>query len=375
MPNIAIVHDWLVTYGGAEAALKAMLEIWPEAGLFTLIYDAEGPCRAVVGDRPVRTSFLQHLPLSKKSHRSYLPLMPLAIEQLDLSGFDVVLSSSHAVAKGVLTGPDQLHISYIHSPIRYAWDLQAEYLRAVGLERGLRGGLARALLHYIRIWDSGTNDRVDHLIANSQFIARRIEKLYRREAAVIHPPVDTETFTPGGGKGDYYATASRIVPYKKIGLIVRAFSETPERKLVVIGDGPDLPKIRAGAGANVEFLGFQPVEVLREHLRRAAAFVFAAEEDFGIAPVEAQACGTPVIAFGKGGALETVIDGETGLFFRDQTVPGLIEAVREFERRSGSFDPRRIRQNALRFGKEPFKSSLGRFVEEKLQDFRNQRTG
>jgi glycosyltransferase involved in cell wall biosynthesis len=299
--------------------------------------------------------------------------MPLAVEQFDLSGFDLVLSSSHAVAKGAITGPGQLHIGYIHSPIRYAWDFQTRYLEAAGL-RGLPGAAVRLVLHYIRLWDLGATARVDHLVANSLFIARRIEKLYRREAQVIHPPVDTDFFTPGGEKGDAYVTAARLVPYKRIDLIVEAFAALPDRNLVVIGDGPGRAALQAKAGANVEFTGFLPREGVRDRLRSAAAFVFAAEEDFGIAPLEAQACGTPVIAYGKGGALETVIDGETGLFFGAQTAPAIAEAVREFERRKGSFQAGPLRQNALRFSKEKFKASLRGFVEEKLKDFESKRT-
>jgi len=246
--------------------------------------------------------------------------MPLAIEQLDVSKHDIILSSSHAVAKGVLTGPDQLHISYVHSPIRYAWDLQHQYLREAGLNKGLKAQAARWLLHKIRMWDYRTANGVDHFVANSQFIARRIKKVYGRTADVIYPPVDVDRFTLNENKDNYYFTASRMVPYKRIDLIVEAFSQMPDRKLVVIGDGSEMSKIKSKATKNVEILGYQPNHVMQEHMQKAKAFVFAAEEDFGITPVEAQACGTPVIAFGKGGSLETVrpfgVDNPTGLFLR-----------------------------------------------------------
>lgn len=226
--------------------------------------------------------------------------MPLAIEQLDVSKHDIILSSSHAVAKGILTGPDQLHISYVHSPIRYAWDLQHQYLREAGLSKGLKATLARWLLHKIRIWDCRTANGVDHFIANSQFIARRIKKVYGRKADVIYPAVDVERFALQTNKQDYYMTASRMVPYKRMDLIVEAFSHMPTKRLVVIGDGPEMNKIKSKATNNIEILGYQPNDVMQKYMSEAKAFVFAAEEDFGITPVEAQACGTPVIAYGKG---------------------------------------------------------------------------
>lgn len=232
--------------------------------------------------------------------------MPLAIEQLDVSKYDLVISSSHAVAKGVITGPDQLHISYVHSPIRYAWDLQHQYLRESGLDKGIKGTLARYILYKIRNWDYRTANGVDSFVSNSDFIARRIHKVYRRKATTIYPPVDVSAFNYQGDKEDFYLTASRMVPYKKIDVIVQAFNKMPDKKLVVIGNGPDFNKIKSIAGSNVKILGYQPFEVLKDHMQRVKGFVFAAEEDFGITPVEAQACGTPVIAFGKGGSLKSI---------------------------------------------------------------------
>ncbi|WP_446918127.1 glycosyltransferase, partial [Klebsiella pneumoniae] len=251
-------------------------------------------------------------------------LMPFAVEQLDVTKHEVVLSSSHAVSKGVITGPDQLHISYIHSPIRYAWDLQHQYLRESGFDKGVKGFLAKWFLHKIRLWDVRTSNGVDHFIANSHFISRRIKKVYGRSSDVIYPPVDVESFNLMEDKDNYYLTASRLVPYKRVDLIVEAFGHMPEKKLLVIGDGPEMEKIKAKAKANVVILGYQSNEAMIEYMQRAKAFVFAAEEDFGITPVEAQSCGTPVIAFGKGGALETVrpygVSNPTGVFFYNQTV-------------------------------------------------------
>lgn len=371
--KIAIIHDWLVTFAGAERVLKELLEIFPDADLFSTVCFLSEEERAFLRGRSVKTTFIQKMPRAKRNYRNYLPLMPLAIEQLDLTGYDVVISSSYAVAKGVLTGPDQLHISYVHSPIRYAWDLQHAYLREARLDRGLKGAVARALLHYIRLWDVRTAHGVDRFVANSQFIARRIRKVYRRDADVIYPPVDTEAFTPEENKENFYLTASRLVPYKRIPLIAQAFASMPERKLVVIGDGPEMPAVRAQAGENVTVLGYQPEAVLRDHMRRARAFVFAAEEDFGITPVEAQACGTPVIAYARGGTQETVrgLDHPhpTGLHFAEQTCEAIVKAVEDFERNESRITPGACRQNALRFTANSFKENFSALVEREIAEF------
>jgi glycosyltransferase involved in cell wall biosynthesis len=366
--KVAIVHDWLVVSGGAEKVLKNIIECFPNADIFSIVDFLED--RECVKGKSVHTSFIQKLPFARRRYRAYLPLMPIAIEQIDLSGYDLVISSSHAVAKGVLTGPNQVHVSYVHSPIRYAWDLQHQYLRESHLSTGIKSAMARVLLHYIRGWDSRSANGVDHLVANSQFIARRIRKAYQREATVIYPPVDLANMAVCTQKEDFYMTASRMVPYKRIDLIVRAFSQTPERRLVVIGDGPEMKRIKSVAGENVTILGHQPTDVLVDHLRRARAFVFAAEEDFGISVVEAQACGTPVIAFGRGGALESVIglplDRPTGVFFGEQTLESLLEAVNRFEDNAGLFDPRQCRRNAERFSSENFKTALTNFIDARL---------
>ncbi len=376
MKRIAIVHDWLSTYAGAERVLEQLLVLYPDADLFAVCNFIPESQRSFLRGHQPMTTFIQKLPGAHKRYRSYLPLMPLAIEQLDLSAYDIVISSSHAVAKGVLTGPDQLHISYVHSPIRYAWDLQHQYLRESGLDRGLKGWVAKWILHKIRLWDLRTANGVDQFVANSRFIARRIWKVYRREAVVIYPPVDVSSFTLREGKEDFYLTASRMVPYKKMDFIVETFAAMPDKRLVVIGDGPEMPKIRSKAGANVQLLGYQPFEVLRDHMQRAKAFVFAAEEDFGIAPVEAQACGTPVIAYGKGGTLETIqgldqSETPTGVFFEEQTNASLIAAIQRFESNREAFSPGACRNNAMRYAPEVFRERFGSFVSVEYEQFRN----
>ena len=370
--KIAIVHDWLVTYAGAERVLAALCETWPEADLFAVIDFLCDEDRARLGGKRATTTFIQQLPKARSAYQKYLPLMPLAIEQLDMSAYDLVISSSHAVAKGVLTGPNQLHISYVHSPIRYAWDLQHQYLHEASLDRGMKAKLARMLLHYMRMWDQRTASGVDEFIANSHFIAKRINKSYRRQSTVIYPPVDTSRFTLHEAKEDFYLTASRMVPYKKIPLIVEAFAAMPDKRLVVIGTGPEMERVREVAGANVTLMGYQSDEVLRQYMQRARAFVFAAEEDFGIAPIEAQACGTPVIAFARGGVLETIRGLEhekpTGVFYPEQSIDSIVAAVRTFETHRQRISASNCRSNAERFGGERFKQEIKAFVEARIRE-------
>lgn len=369
--RVAIVCDWLVSYAGSERVLEKMLEVFPRADLFCVVDFIPETERKFLQYKNTKTTFIQKIPAARKYYRSYLPLMPLAIEQLDVSAYDLVISSSHAVAKGIMTGPDQLHISYIHSPIRYAWDLQHQYLQESGLVRGLKSWLARLILHYIRLWDYRTANGVDYFIANSGFIARRVRKVYGRKADVIYPPVDVDAFNFSDKKEDYYLTASRMVPYKKVRLIVEAFNQMPGKKLIVIGDGPEFSHVQAIAKSNIQLMGFQPFEVLKDRMQKAKAFIFAAEEDFGITPVEAQACGTPVIAYGKGGVLETVQNGEqaTGVLFEEQTTEAIIEAVKEFEDNKASFDYYRCRLNAEKFSVENFKKQFSQYCQEKWTEF------
>ena len=373
--RIAIIHEWLVTYAGSERALEQILLIYPDADLFCVVDFLDNHERGFISGKKINTTFIQYLPKARSKYRSYLPLMPLAIEQFDLSSYDLVISSSHAVAKGVLTGPDQLHISYVYSPIRYAWDLQHQYLKEAGLNRGMKGWLAKWVLHKIRLWDSRTANSVDSFIAISHFIARRITKVYRRESTVIYPPVDVHAFTQVDNKESFYLAASRLVPYKRIELIVEAFSRMPDRRLVVIGDGPGFDRVKSIAGPNIEILGYQKFEVLKDYMQRAQAFVFAAEEDFGIVPLEAQACGTPVIAYGKGALLETINDlsgteEPTGIFFQSQTVNSIRDAVERFEKNKDKFTPTACRKNAERFAPEVFRESFARFVNDKYEQFR-----
>ncbi|UDJ84216.1 glycosyltransferase family 4 protein [Kosakonia oryzae] len=375
--KISLVHEWLLSYAGSEQVSAAILNVYPDAELFSVVDFLTDEQRSFFHGKTATTTFIQKLPKAKKFYQKYLPLMPLAIEQLDVSSADIVISSAHAVAKGVITGPDQLHISYVHSPIRYAWDLQHQYLRESGLNSGVKGWLAKWILHKMRIWDCRTANGVDHFVANSQYIARRIKKVYGRNADVIYPPVAVEKFNVGTEKSDFYLTASRMVPYKRIGLIVEAFNAMPDKKLIVIGDGPEFEKIKKSAASNVTIMGYQPFDVLKQHMEKAKAFVFAAEEDFGIIPVEAQACGTPVIAFGKGGALETVIpqgcNEPTGVFFPQQTSKSIIDAIQDFENNIDQFTPESCRKNAERFSQERFEREFNIYVDSKWTEFCNSR--
>ncbi len=376
--RVAIVHDWLYTLGGAEKVLAAIFRCFPKADLFCLFDFLSAADRKSVGYTKSQVSFLQRVPGVRDHHRLFLPVMPLAIEQLDLSSYDLVISSSYAVAKGVLTGPDQLHLAYVHSPMRYAWDLQHQYLRESGMGRGPRGLLTRLLLHRIRMWDVRTSSGPDAYMANSSFIARRIRKIYGREARVIHPPVKVAAGYAPVRKARHFMTASRLVAYKNLRCIVEAFRQLPAEQLIVAGDGPEAAHLRAIAGPNVRFTGFLPDGELRRTMASARAFIFAAEEDFGIVPVEAQSEGTPVLALGRGGARETVRTGghaPTGLFF-DRPEPGQVaDAVRRFIESEASFEPRACHENALRFSEERFHDAFETFVMEHYEAFSERLAG
>jgi glycosyltransferase involved in cell wall biosynthesis len=362
----ALVHDWLVSpVGGAENTLREIYSLYPSP-IYTLLSNQKAFENTPFAAAEIKNSFIQKMPFSRTRFRSYLPLFPLAIEQFDLSSYDVIISSSHCVAKGVLTHPEQTHFCYCHTPMRYAWDLCHEYLREANLHRGIKGAFARFFLHYIRGWDVHSSSRVDHFIANSEFVARRIQKVYGREAKVIYPPVDTEFYSLGEKKENYYLTSSRLVPYKKIDLIVEAFSLLPDQKLVVIGNGPEADKIRKKATQNIEFLGYQPNDVVKEHMQKAKAFVFAALEDFGIMPIEAMASGTPVIALKKGGTKETILDEKTGLLFDNQTVIDIQKAVQKFEKCQDQFDPVLICKHAETFSAKRFRTEFKSFVSKSL---------
>lgn len=360
--KVALVHDWLVTDAGAEKVLKAILKLYPNADIFSLVdFLSDDDRTEVLNGKFAKTSFIQNLPFSKKYFRHYLPLFPKAIESFDLSSYDLIISSSWAVVKGVKREKGQLHISYCHTPIRYAWDLHDEYTANLKQPKKF---LVQETLKYIRKWDIRTLDRVDYFIANSKFVQNRIIKTYGVGAKVIYPPVDTENFILKKEKSDFYITASRLVPYKKTKLIVEAFNEMPEKKLLVIGSGEEYVEIKKIAKANIEILGYQSKSVMIENMQRAKAFIYAAIEDFGIVPIEAMACGTPVIALNQGGTAETIIDGVNGVHFQKQTKEEIIKAVGVFE--SLSFDVSEISQKAQAFSNNRFKEEIKEFISSKL---------
>ncbi|WP_088892745.1 glycosyltransferase family 4 protein [Leptolyngbya ohadii] len=366
--KVAIVHEWLVTHAGSERVVEQILNLYPEADLFSLVEFLPENLRYFIRNKSVKTSFIQRLPLANPHFRQYLPLMPLAIEQFDLSEYDLILSSNHAVAKGVLTRPDQLHLSYVHTPVRYAWDLQQQYLQGANLKKGIRAAIANLTLHYLRLWDLSTTNRVDHFVANSRYVAQRIWKTYRRESEVIYPPVSVDRFRAMPQRENFFFTLSRFVPYKRVDLIVEAFTRLG-LPLVVIGGGGGERALRAMAGKNVEILGHQPEEVIVQYMQRCRAFVYAASEDFGISLVEAQAAGAPVIAYGKGGAVETVIPGKTGILFAEQTVESLMAAIRQFESGRLEFDVADLRHNADRFSTDRFRQRFSDYVTDKWIHF------
>ena len=358
--KVALIHEWLDSYAGSERVLEQMLLCWPDADLFVLCdFLPDGERHFLRGKQP-RTSFIQRLPLARRMFRNYLQLMPLAIEQFELRGYDLVVSSSHAVAKGVVTGPGTRHVSYVHSPMRYAWDLQGQYLRQSGMERGLKGLYTRWLLHRLRQWDAISAQRPDLLLANSTYIAERIRKSWRREATVLHPPVDVAGFPLGMGPRTDFVVAARQVPYKRVELVAEAFRRMPELRLSIAGDGPSAALVReAAAGApNIAILGRVPQARLVELVQSARAFVFAAEEDFGIALVEAQAAGTPLICFGRGGAADIVREGETGILFAEQSADAIVAALRRFVAEEARFTPAACRANAERFSAETSRARL-----------------
>ncbi len=361
--RVAVVHEWLTSHAGSEKVIEQILQLYPDADLFSLVDFLTPEQRHFIDHRSVTTSFIQNLPLAKRAFRQYLPLMPLAVEQFNLAAYDVVISSNHAVAKGVLTAPHQLHISYVHTPIRYAWDMQHQYLQQAGLDRGPKGALTRLILHYLRLWDTISANRVDRFIANSRFIAKRIWRTYRRPAKVIYPPVDVSRFDWQHPRENFYLTVSRFVPYKRVDLTVKAFNQL-KLPLVVIGDGSDWKKISAMAGPHVRLLGHQPDAVVTDYMQRCKGLIFPAEEDFGITPVEAQAAGAPVIAFGRGGVTETVVNGKTGVLFPEQTVDSLVQAVKSFEVHMPELDRNTLRQQAEKFSIECFRCQFRDCIEQ-----------
>jgi glycosyltransferase involved in cell wall biosynthesis len=378
--KVAIVHDWLTTYAGAESVLAQIIDCFPDADIYTLVDYLKPQERDFLKGKKVNTSFVQKIPLMRKKYRLFINLFTYAIEQFDLSQYDLIISSSHAVAKGVLTGPDQLHICYCHSPMRYAWDLQHQYLKESGLNKGFKSIIARFMLHKLRMWDYKTANGVDYFIANSEFIAKRIYKIYRREATVIYPGINLSKFScEQNNKKDYFLAVSRLVPYKQMPLIAQAFKQMPDKQLIIIGTGPEQKKIEhlAANATNITFLGYQSDINLIKYLHQAQALIFAAEEDFGIISIEAQACGTPVIAYAKGGNVETVINidqaNPTGVLFHEQTTDSIRQALTIFTQNQHLITSSACINNAKKFNSDIFKEKFSQFVNERFLQFKSQK--
>lgn len=368
--KIALVHEWLVFYAGGERVFESFTNIWKDADVFALVDFLNDEQRKIIlKGKHAHTTFIQKLPFAEKKFRSYLPLFPLAIESLNFSKYDVIISSSHAVTKGVRKKPNQLHISYCHSPMRYIWDEAETYFEAAKLNTGIKKIIATKILNYLRKWDLKTAKRPDYLLANSNYIAEKLKRIYNRESTVIYPPVDVDKFSCVEQKDDYYFVASRLVPYKKIDLIVEAFAQMPDKRLIIAGTGPELNKLKNNFLVNVEFVGYQDEKALKELMQKAKAFVFSAEEDFGIVVVEAMACGTPVIALNKGGTAETVIDGKTGILFDEQTVEDIKDAVKRFEKIENQFNHKEIAEHTKKFSRQIFEEKMKNYVDEKIEQF------
>ena len=362
--KVALTHDWLVSMGGGENVIINFKEIFPDAPIYTSVYSPEKLGQAL-RDIDVRTSFLQKFKIARKKHRGFLPLMPMAWEQFDFKGYDIVLSSSHCCAKGIITSPDTMHVCYCHTPMRYAWEFYSEYVNEDSVGR-LKRLIIPVLMHRIRTWDAVSANRVDYYIANSHNVARRIWKHYRREAEVIYGPIKAHYFQLADQDDDFFLIVSRLVPYKRVDLAVQAFNELG-LPLVVIGGGPQLEYLKSIAKSNVKIMGRQPNEVVRDHYARCRAFLFPGEEDMGVTHLEANACGRPVIAFDRGGVPETVVEGETGIFFQEQTAESLKQAVLQFQHME--FDKNRIRHHALGFDESIFKSKIETFVLNKYNEY------
>lgn len=367
--KIALIHDWFITGGGSEKVVRKMLFALSnyQVDIYTLIDKfSEEDRNYFLHGKQTNTSFIQHFPMIGKYYRYYLPLFPRAIESFNLSDYDLIISSSHSVAKGVKVKKGQMHLCYCHTPMRYLWDMRKSYIADHNLNKGWKKWLAKPVMASIRKWDFKTCDGVTWFLANSENVRQRIQRNYKRDAEVVYPPVNTDFYNLHKDKEDFYVTASRLVPYKRVDLIVQAFREMPGKKLIVIGDGPLYNYIKSLCDVpNIELIRFDTKEVLRYYLQRAKAFIFAAEEDFGITPVEAQSCGTPVIAHGKGGALETIQENKTGMYFHHQTVKSIVNAVYQFENLNHPFLPQDCRENALRFKKENFLINFCNHLKEK----------
>lgn len=363
--KIAIVCDWLTVNGGAEKVIHAMHELFPSAPIFTSLYNPE----KVQGfeNTTVKTSFLQKIPGAKKHHQLFLPLMPYAFESMNLDDYDIVISSSHSCAKGIITKPKTLHICYCHTPMRYAWDNHNEYISQYTMGK-MTKRIGRNLMHSIRMWDRLAAERVDSYVTNSHFVQNRIEKYYRKKSTVIHPPVDLSQFEIEKGEKDYYLAIGRLTPYKRFATIVEAFN-TLDKPLVIVGTGVEEKYLKSIANKNIIFMGHVSDEKIAGIYANAKALIFPQIEDFGITPLESMASGRPVIAYKEGGALETVKEGITGIFFKEQTAEGIINAVREFEKDYKDFSPERIREHAKKFSLESFKEKFRSYIEDTWEEF------
>lgn len=364
--RVALVHDWLTGQRGGEKVLEVLAEIFPDAPIYTLFHFPGSQIPEIEG-RNIITSFLQRCPFLRRRYRFYLPLYPLAVELFDLQSYDLVISSSHCVAKGIIPHPDALHICYIHSPMRYAWNQYFSYFSADRLSFFSRF-IIPPIIQRLRIWDESSSLRVDHFVANSRTVARRIAKYYRRQAEVIHPPVDTQFFQPSDKEEDYFLIVSALVPYKRIDLAIEAFNRRGDL-LKIVGQGPEYRKLRRLARANVEFLGAVGADDLLKLYQGARALILPGEEDFGITSLESQACGVPVIAYGRGGATESVIPGRTGLFFDEINTESLLDVLDKFD--GFEFNKVKVRENALRFSREEFKAKISASIRRRWQEHKS----
>lgn len=366
--KVALIHDHLAQDGGAEKVLKVLAEMFPEAPIFTLLYEKKNTDK-YYRHRRIETSIIQKLPGGISHYQWYMPFMPMAVEFFDLSGYDLVISDTSSFAKGVITTSHTLHICYCHTPTRYLWSDTHQYINELKYNKYFKKVIS-LVLNYVRMWDRLAADRVDEYIANSRFVAGRIKKYYKRESAVIYPPVETEQFNIAGQVGDYFLIGGRLAPYKRVDLAIEAVKKTG-KKLKVFGDGIDLARLKqiAGGDKNIEFLGRVDDAAKAELYSRCLAFIHPQEEDFGITAVEAQASGRPVIAYRRGGAVETIVEGVTGLFFNEQTAGSLSEAINNFDK--AKFNPEIIKRHAEQFSVEKFKNKIAKYIEESWENFKN----
>lgn len=363
MMRVAIVHYWLINMRGGEKVLEAFCEMFPKADIYTHVYKHEGMSDTIKRHR-IKTTFINRLPFAEYWYKNYLPLMPLAIEQLDLREYDLVISSESGPAKGFVTSSGTVHVCYCHTPMRYLWDMYHDYLSNAGIVKRM---MIRPLMHYLRMWDALSALRVDHFIANSNFVAQRIRKHYRRDSNIVHPPVSAEDFYISEEISDYYLMVGQLVSYKCAHIAIDAFNRLG-KKLIIIGDGEEYKNLKRRAGPNIHLMGRQSFSVIRKHYAECRALIFPGVEDFGIVPLEAMSSGRPVIAYRAGGALETVVEGKTGLFFNEQTVDALIESVEEYEETSEQYKPSLIREHAEKFNNARFKHEMRSLIDKFMDD-------